>query len=236
MSLPDSSRLIKAGAARHLGSSAAFNFDDLRRQCDEYIENTRRHGHQLLAEAADKVDEIRQAAHAEGFAVGREEGFAASRNLIDQRASEVAARKVAEQLRTALPALESAAAALEVERDKWISEWESAAVKLAQAIAERILRHELSRRPEAALSTIREALQLAAGQPHIQVRLHPDDLEQLRECGDEIAGKLTRIAETSLVADETISRGGCLVETRHGAIDARLETQLERISQELILL
>ena len=35
MPIPDSSRLIKARVARNLGGSAMFNFDDLRRQCDE---------------------------------------------------------------------------------------------------------------------------------------------------------------------------------------------------------
>jgi flagellar assembly protein FliH len=42
------------------------------------------------------------------------------------------------------------------------------------------------------------------------------------------------VGETTFTPDERISRGGCVVETRHGAIDARIETQLARIAHELL--
>ncbi len=234
MSIPDSSRLIKACVARNLGGSAMFNFDDLRRQCEDYIERARRQGEQLLAEARAAAGEIRRGAHAEGVARGQREGLEAARQLVEARAAELAARQMQEQLRTVLPAFQAAAEALQAERDRWIAAWETAAVKLSAAIAGKILRQELSRQPELALPIIREALQLAAGQPDIKLHLHPQDLAQLQECGAEAASRLAAVGEMTLVADENVARGGCLIETRHGVIDARLETQLERIASDLL--
>jgi len=234
MPIQDSSRLIKARSARSLGGSATFNFDDLRRQCDEHIESARSQARQLVAEAQAAADEVRRNAHAEGLAAGQREGLAGAHELVETRAAEIAARLTQAQLQTVLPAFQAAAAALEVERDRWLATWEAAAVKLSATIAEKILRHELSRQPELALPIVREALQLAAGQPHIKLHLHPHDLEQLKECGHEVLGRLSTLGEATLVPDESITRGGCLIETRHGVIDARLETQLSRITSELL--
>lgn len=234
MPTQESSRLIKARVARNLGAGAAFNFDDLRRQCDEHIESARRQAQQLLADAAAGANEVRRQAHAEGLTAGHHEGLAATQQFVESRAAEIAARQTQEQLRTVLPAFQAAVQALQIERDRWLATWETAAVKLSAAIAEKILRHELARRPELTLPIVREALQLAAGQPHLKLHFHPHDLEQLQQCGQEALGLFASVGEATLVRDESISRGGCLIETHHGVIDARLETQLTRITGELL--
>jgi flagellar assembly protein FliH len=234
MSIPEPSRLIKARSARNLGSATAFNFDDMRRQCDEFVSSARQQGEQLLARTALEAEEIRRRAHAEGLAAGQRDGLAAAQQLIETRAAEIAARETQEKLRTALPAFQLLARSLEIERDRWISHWEKTAVELSATIAAKILRHELSRRPELALGIIQEALQLAAGQLHLKLRLHPADIEVLQGAGQEALSRLAPIGDADLVPDESIARGGCLIETRHGVIDARIETQLERITLELL--
>ena len=234
MPIEEPSRLIKARSARNLGSATAFNFDDVRRQCDEFVSRARAQAEQLLAQTAIEAEEIRRRAHAEGLAAGQRDGLASAQQLIESRAAEMAARETQDRLRTTLPAFQALARSLEVERDRWISHWEKAAVELCATIAEKILRHELSRRPQLAVEIIQEALQMAAGQLQLKLRLHPADIEVLQEVGQEALSRLASMGQADLVPDESITRGGCLIETRHGVIDARLETQLERITLELL--
>jgi len=234
MPAEEPSRLIKARSARNLGSATAFNFDDMRRQCDEYVSRARQQGEQLLAQSAVEAEDVRRRAHAEGLAAGQRDGLATAQQLIETRAAEIAAQQMQEKLRTALPAFQALAKSLEIERDRWISHWEQTAVELSVTIAGKILRHELSRRPELAVDIIQEALQLAAGQPHLKLRLHPADIAVLQQAGQEALSRLASMGQSELVPDESIARGGCLIETRHGVIDARLETQLERITCELL--
>jgi flagellar assembly protein FliH len=234
MSTPETSRLIKARSARNVGSATAFNFDDMRRQCDEFVAGARRQAEQVLASALSEAVEIRRRAHAEGLAAGQREGLASADQLIQTRAAEIAARATQEKLRTALPAFLALAGSLEIERDRWIMHWETAALRVSAAIAEKILRHELSRRPELAVGVIHEALQLAAGQPHLKLHLHPADIDVLQDAGQDVLARLGAISQASLVPDGSVERGGCLVETQHGVVDARLATQLERITSELL--
>lgn len=234
MAHAESTRLIKARTNHNLGPATAFNFDDLRRQCDDYVAQARQQGEQILARAAAEADELRRGAVAEGLAAGQREGLASAQDVVETRAREIATEQTQERLKTVLPAFQEAVQALHIERDRWLMAWEQAAVSLSADIAEKILRHELSNRPELSVAMIREALQLAAGQPHLRLHLHPHDLTQLQSCGHDALGRLSAVGEAEFVADESLSPGSCIIETQHGVIDARLETQIARITEELL--
>ena len=63
--------------------------------------------------------------------------------------------------------------------------------------------------------------------------MNPDDMRSLRDQVQKLLNPYASLAATELVADETISPGGCRVETEHGVIDQQIEAQLARISEEL---
>lgn len=232
--MPPESRLLKANVMRNLGAKVAFNYEDLRQQCDDYVARVRIQAEELLTRAHTEAEQIRQQALEAATSDGRQSGLRQAHDQIEARARELGGQMLAEKLRHVLPALDAAVSGLQVERDRWLASWEGSAVNLAVAIAEKILRSELESHPELAVPIISEALQLAAGQPHVQVTMHPQDIELIQQAGIELAQKLNTLGEGKLVADERISRGGCLIDTRHGVIDARLETQLDRIAAELV--
>jgi flagellar assembly protein FliH len=229
----ESTRLIKARSPRPLGSTAAFNFDDLHRQCDDYVSKTRQEGEQLLADAAVQAEEIRRQAHAEGLAAGRREGLLSAEAAIEARATEIATAQTEERLKSALPTVREAVQLLHLERDAWLATWETAAVTLAAAIAEKIVRRELMQRPALRVDMVREALRLAAGQPHLRLRMNWQDLKMLETHAPDMLGQLAA-SQAEFAADDAIAAGGCVIESRHGSIDARLETQIARITEELL--
>ena len=82
-------------------------------------------------------------------------------------------------MKTLTPALQAAVEQIRDAKQDWLRHWEQAAVDLAAAIAGRLVRGELSRRPEISLAWIREALELAAGSGEIAIHLHPADQQAL---------------------------------------------------------
>ena len=137
-------------------------------------------------------------------------------------------------LATTLPAMKSAAEKLVIERDRWLTEWEATAVRLAAAIAERLIKRRLELNPDLAREMIRSALQLAVGTPQIRLRLNPEDASLLGEHAAEVVRALAACGDAQIVPDHGLSRGSCVVQTQHGTIDARLETLLQRIVSELL--
>jgi flagellar assembly protein FliH len=123
---------------------------------------------------------------------------------------------------------------LGVERDRWLTEWEGTAVRLAAAIAERLIKRQLDLNPEIVREMIRSALELAAGSSQIKLKVNAEDAALLGGHASEVVGALASCGNAEIVPDGTLSRGSCVIETRHGTIDARLDTLLERIVSELL--
>jgi flagellar biosynthesis/type III secretory pathway protein FliH len=229
-----SARLLKADSARGLGSKVAFNFADFRKQGDAYLETVRNQARELVEHAQQESEQIRRQALERSIEDGRREGHRQAEESIEKRARMLADTTARETLATTLPAMKAAADAIAAEKDGWLGEWEKTAVRLAAAIAGRLLQHKIDVEPERAVDMIRAALQLASGTPQITVRLHPADVALMGAHADEVVRSLAACGEARVHSDPTIARGGCVIEGQHGTIDGRLETLLDRIVTELI--
>jgi flagellar assembly protein FliH len=232
--IPAQTRLLKANDVRGLGSKVVFNFDDLRQRGDAYVESVRKQVGEMLANAESEVAVLRKTAQELGFEQGQREGLKNAKGAIEERARQIAEKTSSEGLATALPALRSVAESLALERDRWLAEWEATAVRLAAAIAERLLGRELQLNPDLALDRIREALGLAVGASRIRVRLHPDDATLLGAQAAEVVRALAACGEAEVNPDNSLTRGSCFIDTQHGQIDARIETLLDRIVAQLL--
>ena len=232
--IPAQTRLLKAHDLRGLGSRVAFNFEDLVQRGDAYIESVRKQVSEMLQQAESEVATIRSQARERGFEQGRQEGLRQAAELIEKQAAEIADKTARDNLATTLPAMSAAAESLVIERDRWLTAWEATAVRLAAAIAERLIKRRLELNPELAREMIRSALQLAVGTPHIQLRLHAADAALLGGHAVEVVRALAACGDAQIVPDSSLARGSCVVQTQHGTIDARLETLLERIVSELL--
>jgi len=95
----------------------------------------------------------------------------------------------------------------------------------AAHVARQVVRAELTARPDLIAAVAQEAIDtLLMSARHITVRVHPDEHALIAQgTGDALAARGAR-----LVADATLTRGGCLVESDIGAIDATLQTRWSR--------
>jgi flagellar assembly protein FliH len=80
---------------------------------------------------------------------------------------------------------------------------------------------------------VRQAAAAAKNKERLVVRLHPADLSALRAAG-ALQTILPAEQAVSWVADNSIELGGCVVETDGGGLDARLETQIDRMRTTLL--
>jgi flagellar assembly protein FliH len=109
-------------------------------------------------------------------------------------------------------------------------EMAQALIATATKLARQIVRDELQTRPELVARVAQEALDtLLLSARHITLRVHPDDHALVAAgAADGIAARGGR-----LVADPAIARGGCLVESDIGVIDATIDTRWRRAAAAL---
>lgn len=232
-----SKKLLKAADLRRAGEGhapVAFNVEDLHQRCEQHLEKIREQTRQLILEAHAEAAELREAAVASGHQEGLARGMAEAEAQIAARSSEQATALSSQQLQTVVPALNELARLLQLEREQWRAEWESAAVRMAIAVAGRIVRRQLAADPELAREAVSAALELVAGVPRLKIHFHPDDLTTLGPFASTMLSGMSASTEVEMVASPDMERGGCLIDTDHGEVDASLQTQLDRIADELL--
>ncbi len=209
--------VIKATDRQSGLQSHAFNFEDMADQAKAYVQQVRQQAKEIVERAQREADAIRGQIETEA----REE----AERSIGPRVEQL----LEQRLETLAPAID----AIQRARRDWLAHWEQRAVHVAAAIAKRVIRRELDKAPEIPLALVREALELATGSPRIRIRLNPGDHPTLSDSAMTIAERLTPLAQAEVVADESVSPGGCVLETQHGVIDQTFEAQLARIEEEL---
>ena len=162
----------------------------------------------LLARAEAEAEMVRAAARAEGYEAGRAEALAA--------------------LSPALEALQTAVVAGREERIAAADQLEVHSVELALFLAEKIVGGALAVKPDRVVEAVRGALRGIVERERVTVLVHPEDLELVREAMDEMRATLGGIEHCEVQAERRVGRGGAIVRTQDGDVDARVETKLQR--------
>lgn len=186
--------------------------------------------HKRVLDAGSQAEKILSAAEAEAAKI-RSEADAILENA--KSAREDAIRKgYAEGESKGLAQITEKLLNLENLREKFYAEAEPEVIKLVMSIAEKVIGRAALENPELIKSVVHQALEKTLGD-RITVRLNPDDHKTLMAGEHEFKDLIDRTKRLMFREDDTIAKGGCVVETEVGTIDARLETQLEAIRKAL---
>ena len=107
------------------------------------------------------------------------------------------------------------------------------AYAFALAVAERIVKREIQLDDEIVVRQVREALRRIVGVESIKVRVHPDDEVLIRSHRAALLALTDTTRDVVIEADHTIERGGCILESSSGNVDARIATQLRQVEHAL---
>jgi flagellar assembly protein FliH len=151
---------------------------------------------------------------------GRREGEQAlNEQLLQQRNETVELQKgILDSLRRAVPQV--------------TQEAESAIISLALEAAQKIVAG-LPISSELVEAVVRDALRQVEDTAEIIIQLHPDDLALLRQHNAPVLDGLPETGPLRFTGSAEVTRGGCIVQTRFGLVDARRETKMEQLRQVL---
>lgn len=117
------------------------------------------------------------------------------------------------------------------------AEWaaaQGAAPVLARKMAEKIIGHAVDLDARVMADIAEQALHACRGRgATVALRVHPDDRASLEAAKPGWLARQDGPAEIVFVADDTVGRYGCVVETPAGRVDARLQTQLDVLERVL---
>jgi flagellar assembly protein FliH len=167
----------------------------------------------LPSPSAERLQAIEREAFAKGYAQGERAGEAAAAARLDATLQRLVATidEIA-SLRTGV-----------------MRRAERELVRLALAMAERILRRQIDADRELLLVMARVAVERLGENAVATIRLNPTDYEAAVARRAPDPGKAVEV-----VADANVPRGGCLVRSAFGTIDASIDSQIRELSRALL--
>ncbi len=129
--------------------------------------------------------------------------------------------------------LSEARAVIEAHQAKVCSCCEEDTIRLALALARKVIQHEIGKRPELADTIIRKTIDFISGQENMKIKTNPADTETVRKLLEEKIKDAQAWETIQINADSALNNGECIIETEYGVIDARIEQQLTTFADKL---
>ncbi len=165
---------------------------------------------------AQKLAELEKEAYRKGFEQGQRDGLAIEKKQMADKARQL------ESLLTGLSCLKA----------RIYAETEKELLELAFAIAKCIVHAEVKIDLNVIERTVRAAAELIVDGSQIRISINPDDMEAVRGLLPELAAT-TKGSRVHIAEDPAIDRGGCILKTGFGRINATIESQLVTLQKEL---
>ena len=202
---------MQEDAARAAHAAAAL----LARERERVLQEAQDEAARCLASAQEQAVAITTAAYEQGFRQGEE----------------AARQALMAQLSPVLGAFQQALAEIGHLRAVVLRQAEEDIITLAFQLARKIIRREVLEYREVLATTLKRALEHVVEQDQIVVRVHPEDLHYATEITEELGHVRGDLKTLTVQGDTSVGRGGCVVESSLGTIDARIEAQFDELEQ-----
>jgi flagellar assembly protein FliH len=206
-----------------------FTYDsDNARNYDQSSVNKAKEGvKELFKDALGKVKrqatDIKTHAKKQGYDEGYAEGFEKGKD---------AAR---EEFKPFLESFERLILDLSGFREDMYDKGEREMVEMVIGLAKKVIHFELSSRDDAVQEMIRLAVQSVLDRESMNIKINPTDKGYAESFRSELLQLFSEIKNITFEAHSGVDRGGCIVETNFGVVDARIDKLDEQIDRILSL-
>ncbi len=204
-----------------------FNFDnEIQRNFDPAtIEKAKEGVQEVFKDAMDRlklqVDKLKSEAREEGFKAGHEDGF---------QAGEQVAR---EEFEPFLEALQKLVEDLSQFRQKMFPKVEREMVDMIVMLTKKVIKTEMTSREDSIQDVIRLAVQSVLDRERMVIKVNPADKIHAETYRPELHHLFSEIKNITIEEQPSIERGGCLIESNFGTVDAQLHNLQNQIDSIL---
>lgn len=158
---------------------------------------------------------------------------AVRRQAYEQGMADLAAQ-YQEEMRQAVAAFTDGCHQLSRQRTVLLQQHQTQYINLIMLLCEKIVRQELQTPRNTIAAALQSALEEAIACEEYHVTLHPKDLAIAEQKAPEMVAAVRGIERVVFKTDETITRGGCLLESQVCTVDATVETQLAGLKEFVV--
>ncbi|MBN8536305.1 MAG: flagellar assembly protein [Deltaproteobacteria bacterium] len=171
--------------------------------------------------ALNKIQDIQENSYKEGYELGLDEGL---KKAYQEKNSELISK---------LDEFESLMERLtQIKKDLEIHN-ESHLVRLIYHMVERVSLRHVELDNNILVDVMRQSLSLAQDEENVVVQVSKSQFEFIEDLKKQTAREFDFLRKITLEPNESITAGGCIVQTNYGEVDSRTEQRLEKLWNNL---
>lgn len=188
------------------------------RAAQEVVKQAQEEAQKILSNAHAEEETIKNTARENGFAAGHEEGFAKGNEEVE---------RLIERMHKILESVMQ-------RREDILDETEQQIVELVVLMTRKVVKVISDNQKSVINNNVLAALKKVKGRGSVTLRVNLEDLKLATQNIDEFIKRCENIKGITVMEDSTVEKGGCIVETDFGAIDARISSQLTEVENRVM--
>jgi flagellar assembly protein FliH len=191
---------------------------DAEDQAQIILAEARQKAADLEADIKQRVTQTEREAYERGYGEGHDKGY-------DEGKAEV--QRLVESLHSIITkAIEK--------RNEIIQEAETQIINLVLLIVKKVIKVISENQKNVVINNVVQALRKLKSRGDVVIRVNLADLELTSEHVKDFMKMVENVKSITVLEDSSVDRGGCIIETDFGQIDARISSQLHEIEERIL--
>jgi flagellar assembly protein FliH len=187
-------------------------------EAEKILSDTKRNAEEIERKAQESASEIEKEAYDKGYNEGHEQGY--------KDGSEEVSRLI-EQLHAIITkAIDK--------RNQIIEDSETQLINMVLMIANKVIKVISENQKNVVINNVIQALRKLKSRGDVVIRVNLADLQLTTEHTRDFMDRIENVKSITVLEDSSVDRGGCIIETDFGQIDARISSQLKDIEERIL--
>ena len=187
-------------------------------KAQEIIREAEAKAREILAQGEVEKQKTVGTAYKEGFDKGSEDGY---------KEGQMEVNRLIERLHIILEKTLD-------KRQEILDETEQQIVELVLLIARKVVKVISETQRNVVMQNILQSLRRVKGRGDVTIRVNLADVQLTSEHTKDFMEAVESIKNITVAEDSSVEKGGCIIETDFGAIDARISSQLNELEQKIL--
>ncbi|MDD5789690.1 MAG: flagellar assembly protein FliH [Spirochaetia bacterium] len=207
-------------------------FDEVKRQTDEaqvikaqaeseaqkIVADAKEQADQIHAAAEIEKNELKKNAYDEGLKEGQKNGYDSGKEEVNRMIDR--SHKILEAVLN--------------RREQILSETEEQIVQLVLLMTRKVVKVMSDNQKSVVMANVLSALKKVKARGEVTIRVNLEDVKLTTEHIKDFTEQVESVSGITVVEDSSVDKGGCIVETDFGAIDARISSQLSELENKIL--
>ena len=220
----------QANAIIESAKNAAF--EEVKKQTDEaqtikaqaeneaqkIIADAREQASQIQAKSEIEKDEIKRNSYEEGLKEGKKDGYDSGKEEVNRLIDR--SHKILEVVLN--------------RREQILNETEEQIIQLVLLMTRKVVKVMSENQKSVVMANVLSALKKVKARGDVTIRVNLEDVKLTTEHIKDFTEQVESVSGITVVEDSSVEKGGCIVETDFGAIDARISSQLSELESKIL--